>query len=84
MIHGKKSAVGWVRSKPHPSCIRRVMAEAMTSSFEVKVVLRGYHPYKAVWDAQVGYNTMLSSSLSNHSLLFRSVHSILALLYAVV
>ena len=82
VIRGKKSVDCRVRSKPHPLCTRRVMAEAMTPSFEVKVVVQGYHPYKSVWDAQVGYNTILSSF--NHSLLFRSVHSILALLYAVV
>ena len=52
----------------------------MASSLEVKAVVRGCHQYKVVWDAQVGYNTMLSSSNSNHSLLFRSVLSILALL----
>ena len=39
----------------------------------MKAVVRGYHQYKVVWDVKVGYNTMLSSSLSNHSLLFRSV-----------
>ena len=82
VIRGKKSVVGRVRSKPHPLCTRRVMAEAMTPSFEVKVVVQGYYPYKSVWDAHVGYNTILSSF--NHSLLFKSVLSILALLYAVV
>ena len=60
------------------------MRRAIASSLEVKTVVRGYHQYKVVWDAQVGYNTMLSSSLSNHSLLFRSVFSILAPLFAVV
>ena len=50
----------------------------MASSFEVKAVVRGYHQHKVVWDAQVGYNTMLSSSLSNHSLLFNNVLSLLA------
>ena len=50
----------------------------MASSFEMKAVVRGYHKYKAVRDAQVGYNIMLSSCLSNQSLLFRSVLSILA------
>ena len=79
MICGKKILVR-VRSKPHPSCTRRAMA----SSFEVKAVVRGYHQYKAVWDAQVGYNAVLSSSLSNHSILFRNVLSILAPLFAVV
>ena len=63
VICGKKIS-GRVRSKPHPSCKRRAMA----SSLEVKAVVRGCHQYKVVWDAQVGYNTMLSSSLSNHSL----------------
>ena len=54
MIRGKKKC-GRVMSKPHPSCTRRAMA----SSLEVKAVVRGYHQYKAVWDAQVGYNTLL-------------------------
>ena len=45
-------------SKPHPSCMRRAMA----SSLEVKAVVRGYHQYTVVWDAQVGYNTMLPCS----------------------
>ena len=53
---------------------------AMASTFEVRAVVQ----FKAVWDAQVGYNTMLSSPLSKHSLLFRSVLSILAPLFAVV
>ena len=44
------------------------MRRAMASYLEVKAVVRGYHQYKVVWDAQVGYNTMLCSSLSNHSL----------------
>ena len=57
---------------------------AMASSFEVKTVVQRYQQYKTVWDAQVGYNTMLSSSFSNHSLLFLSVLSILAPLFAVV
>ena len=73
MIRGKKKS-GRVMSKPHPSCMRRAMA----SSLEVKAVVRGYHQYKVVWDAQVGCNTMLSSSLSSHSLLFRGVLSLLA------
>ena len=76
VILGKKNC-GRVRSKPHPSCTRRAMA----SSFEVKAVVRGYHQYKVVWDAQVGYNTVLSSSLSNHSLLFRSVLPLFLLLF---
>ena len=67
---------GWVRSKLHPPCMRRTMA----SSFEVKAVEQGFTWwYKSIWDAQVGYNTMLSSSLSNHSLPFRSVLYILAM-----
>ena len=58
VIRGKKNC-GRVRSKPHPSCMRRAMA----SGFEVKAVVRGYHQYNVVWDAKVGYNAMLSSSL---------------------
>ena len=43
------------RFKPHPSCMRRAK-------------VRGYHQYKVVWDAQAGYNTMLSSCLSSCSI----------------
>ena len=49
------------------------MRRAMASCLDVKAVVRGYHLYKVVWDAQVGYNTMLCSSLSNHSL-YSEVH----------
>ena len=58
-------------------------ASVKASSFEVKGVWCEVIT-KAVWDAQVGYNTMLSSSLSNHSRLFRSILSILAPLFYVV
>ena len=38
----------------------------------MKAGVRGYHQYKVVWDAQVGY-TMLCSSISNHSLVFQDL-----------
>ena len=38
---------GLVKSKPHPS-------EQMASSFGVENMVRIYHQYKAIWNAQVG------------------------------
>ena len=63
MIRGKKFVVksSPVKSKPHPSSTRRAMA----SSFEVEAMVRGYHQYKAVWDAQVGEQLQCWREMSN-------------------
>ena len=58
MIRGKKFMVksSPVKSKPH---------RAMASSFEVEAMIRGYHQYKAVWDAQVGEQLQCRKEMSN-------------------
>ena len=71
VIRGKKIVVGSGLNDTSHTHV------AMASSFEVKAVVRGYQRSGM-------YNTMLSSSLSNHSRLFWSVISILAPLFAVV
>ena len=45
-----------VKSKPH---------RAMASSFELEAMIRGYHQYKAVWDAQVGEQLQCRREMSN-------------------
>ena len=54
MIRGTKFMVKLrpVKSKP-------------ASSFEVGTMIRGYHQYKAVWDAQVGEQLQCRREMSN-------------------